>query len=152
MSRHRRPDDADEPVGAPRDDARWAPPTYLATPTSAAGPAAYVPRRPTPPQPSAARARKPAKPARPARPAKPSWQAAEARGRLRLRINPITCAGHGLCAELLPELLGRDDWGYPAPIVAEVPAELEVHAQRAAQQCPTLAILLDRRRPRPGAG
>ena len=74
-------------------------------------------------------------------------------GRLRLRINPIICAGHGLCAELLPELLTRDDWGYPAPVVAEVPAELESHAQRAAQQCPTLAILLERRQPRriPGA-
>ncbi len=58
------------------------------------------------------------------------------------------CDGHGLCAELLPELLSLDDWGYPAPIVAEVPPSLESHAQRAAQQCPTLAIVLERRRPR----
>jgi ferredoxin len=69
-------------------------------------------------------------------------------GRLRLRVNPITCDGHGICAELLPELLSTDDWGYPSPIVAEVPAELENHAQRAAQQCPTLAIVLERRHPR----
>ena len=41
-----------------------------------------------------------------------------------------------------------DEWGFPSPVVAEVPAELEGHAQRAAQQCPTLAIVLERRRPR----
>ena len=64
-------------------------------------------------------------------------------------VDPIACDGHGLCAELLPELLTRDDWGYPSPVVAEVPAELEGHAQRAAQQCPTLAIILERRQPRP---
>ena len=69
-------------------------------------------------------------------------------GRLRLRVNPIACDGHGLCAELLPEIVSLDDWGYPMPVVAEVPAELEGHAQRAAQQCPTLAIILERRQPR----
>jgi ferredoxin len=31
----------------------------------------------------------------------------------RLRVNPITCEAHGLCAELLPELIRLDDWGYP---------------------------------------
>ena len=99
-------------------------------------------RRPTTPIPSAARSRKP--PKEPPRPA-PVNRA----GRLRLRVNPITCAGHGICAELLPELLSLDDWSYPSPIVAEVPADLESHAQRAAQQCPTLAIVLERRRPKP---
>ena len=68
--------------------------------------------------------------------------------RLLLRINPITCDGHGLCAELLPELISLDDWGYPMPIVAEVPPRLESHAQRAAQTCPTLAIMLERQRRR----
>jgi len=67
---------------------------------------------------------------------------------LVLRINPITCDGHGLCAELLPELLSLDDWGYPMPITAEVPVELEAHAQRAAATCPTLAIVLHRQRRR----
>jgi ferredoxin len=65
-----------------------------------------------------------------------------------LRVNPITCVGHGLCAELLPELLTLDDWGYPMPIVAEVPRDLEGHANRAAAACPTLAIVLDRQRHR----
>jgi ferredoxin len=63
-----------------------------------------------------------------------------------LRINPITCDGHGLCAELLPELLAMDDWGYPMPITVEVPPELDGHASRAAAACPTLAIILDKHR------
>ena len=28
-----------------------------------------------------------------------------------LRIDPIACAGHGLCAELAPEWRELDDWG-----------------------------------------
>jgi ferredoxin len=63
-----------------------------------------------------------------------------------LRVNPITCDGHGLCAELLPEVMSLDDWGYPMPTVVEVPRELEPLAHRAATACPTLAIVLDRQR------
>jgi ferredoxin len=64
---------------------------------------------------------------------------------LRVRINPIACTGHGMCAELFPELIELDDWGYP--IVKNdglVPHELEAHAERAAEYCPTLAVLLER--------
>ena len=93
------------------------------------------------PIPSAARSRK-----APKEPPRPPVNRA---GRLRMRVNPVACDGHGLCAELLPEIVSLDDWGYPMPVVAEVPAELEGHAQRAAQQCPTLAIILERRQPRP---
>jgi ferredoxin len=134
---------------APRYEAPPVPPAY--PPAREAPLSGYVARRPTPPLPSAARARKPAKPAKQPQPRQQPAQTNRA-GRLRLRINPITCAGHGLCAELLPELLTRDDWGYPSPVVAEIPAELESHAQRAAQQCPTLAIVLERRLPRRDAG
>ena len=28
-------------------------------------------------------------------------------------VNPIDCTGHGVCAELLPELISLDEWGYP---------------------------------------
>jgi ferredoxin len=65
----------------------------------------------------------------------------------RLRVNPITCEGHGLCAELLPELIRLDDWGYPIIDQAEVPAELEDLARRAVDACPTLALLLEREGP-----
>ncbi len=60
----------------------------------------------------------------------------------RLRVNPITCEGHGLCAELLPELIRLDDWGYPILDEARVPDELLPLARRAADACPTLALLL----------
>lgn len=63
--------------------------------------------------------------------------------RARLRVNPITCEGHGLCAELLPELIRLDDWGYPIVDEAEVPNELLGLARRACDACPTLALLLD---------
>jgi ferredoxin len=62
-----------------------------------------------------------------------------------LRVNPITCEGHGLCAELLPELIRLDDWGYPIIDQPDVPPGLERLARRAADACPTLALLLERR-------
>jgi ferredoxin len=65
----------------------------------------------------------------------------------RLRVNPITCEGHGLCAELLPELIRLDDWGYPIIDQPEVPPELDDLARRAVDVCPTLALLLERERP-----
>ena len=30
-----------------------------------------------------------------------------------LRVNWILCDGYGLCGDLLPELIGLDDWRYP---------------------------------------
>ena len=59
-----------------------------------------------------------------------------------LRVNPIACDGHGLCAELLPEIIELDPWGYPIVISAEVPRCLAEHAKRAAAACPTLALLV----------
>ena len=61
---------------------------------------------------------------------------------MRLRVNPIACVGHGLCAELLPERVRLDDWGYPI-LDGEVTPELIRHARRAADACPTLALLLE---------
>ena len=61
-----------------------------------------------------------------------------------LRINPIACTGHGLCAELLPEIIELDPWGYPILLDATVPRSLVEHAKRAAATCPTLALLLHR--------
>jgi ferredoxin len=61
----------------------------------------------------------------------------------RLRVNMIACDAHGLCAELLPELIRLDDWGYPIIETADVPPQLEGLARRAADACPTLALLLD---------
>ncbi len=58
----------------------------------------------------------------------------------QLRVNPIDCAGHGLCAELLPELITLDEWGYPILSGEPVPRRLERHARRAVTDCPALAL------------
>ena len=55
---------------------------------------------------------------------------------------------HGLCAELLPDWITLDDWGYPILPDGELPPELLEHARRAVDVCPTLALLLDERRSR----
>jgi ferredoxin len=60
----------------------------------------------------------------------------------RVVVNPITCVGHGLCAELFPEWIHLDDWGYPIIDPRPVPPELAAHAKRAIAACPTLALLL----------
>jgi ferredoxin len=60
----------------------------------------------------------------------------------RLRVNPITCKAHGICAELLPELISLDEWGYPLLDPRPVPAPLMAHARRAVADCPTLALIL----------
>ena len=66
----------------------------------------------------------------------------------RLRVDPIACTGHGLCAELLPELIELDDWGFPMLGDERVPQHLLDHADRAVAACPTLALRLDRARRR----
>jgi ferredoxin len=60
----------------------------------------------------------------------------------RLRVDPIACEGHGLCAELFPERVSLDDWGYPIIDPRPIPSELELHARRAVDACPTLALAL----------
>jgi ferredoxin len=60
----------------------------------------------------------------------------------QLRVNPIACTGHGLCAELLPELITLDEWGYPVLAGQQVPAGLDRAARRAVASCPALALLL----------
>ena len=61
----------------------------------------------------------------------------------RVRVNPIACEAHGLCAELLPELIRLDDWGYPIIDHVEVPSDLIGLARRAVDACPTLALLIE---------
>lgn len=61
---------------------------------------------------------------------------------MRVRVNPIDCTAHGLCAELLPEWISLDEWGYPVIDDQIVPAQLVRNARRAAGACPTLALRL----------
>ena len=64
----------------------------------------------------------------------------------RLRVNPIACDGHGLCHELVPELVELDEWGYPIVTRGPVPPRLEKHARRAVAACPALALRLETQR------
>ena len=78
-----------------------------------------------------------------------------AKGTKLLRVNPIACSGHGLCAELLPELITLDRWGYPMLADQPVPDRLVARARRAVTDCPALALLLSDAQhgeagPRPG--
>ncbi|HMJ35418.1 MAG TPA: ferredoxin [Baekduia sp.] len=64
----------------------------------------------------------------------------------QLRVDPIACTGHGLCAELLPEWISLDDWGYPIIDPRPIPDGLRDQARRAADACPKLALVVAARR------
>ncbi|HEY5244472.1 MAG TPA: ferredoxin [Acidimicrobiales bacterium] len=62
--------------------------------------------------------------------------------RLMLVVDPIACAGHGICAELLPEQIATDPWGYPLVSPDEIPTGRLDRARRAVDRCPRQAIHL----------
>ncbi len=68
----------------------------------------------------------------------------------RLRVNPIRCTAHGMCAEILPERVSLDDWGYPMIDAEPVGPELVALARRAVDACPVFALRLERERIRRG--
>ena len=61
---------------------------------------------------------------------------------LHIDVDPIRCEAHGLCAELLPERITLDEWGYPLIDPTPIPASLEGLARRTVNACPTLALRL----------
>jgi ferredoxin len=65
-----------------------------------------------------------------------------ARWRVNLVVDPILCDGHGVCAELFPERVVMDHWGYPIIDKEEIPTGLTEHARRAVAACPRLALHL----------
>jgi ferredoxin len=62
---------------------------------------------------------------------------------MQLHVNPVDCLAHGVCADLLPEWISRDERGYPIVNDPELPPELVEGARRAANHCPVLALRLD---------
>jgi ferredoxin len=66
--------------------------------------------------------------------------------RERLVVDPIRCDAYGYCAELLPELVSLDEWGYPMIRGEQVPDQLGAEARRAVAACPRLALRLERQR------
>jgi ferredoxin len=63
--------------------------------------------------------------------------------RRRLRVDPIACDGRGLCAEVLPELITLDDWGFPMVSDADLGGPLRHDAREAVRLCPKLALRLE---------
>jgi len=59
-----------------------------------------------------------------------------------IAVDRIRCDGFGSCAELLPERIQLDDWGYPIVAAGAVPDHLLLHAQRAVTLCPARALRL----------
>jgi len=75
------------------------------------------------------------------------WQGPSGRSRVgtsrpSLAVDRIRCDGRGYCAELLPEMVRLDDWGYPIVSSDPVPDHLLDHARRTVATCPLLAIRL----------
>jgi len=61
---------------------------------------------------------------------------------LSVAVDWIACDGRGLCAELFPERIGMDEWGYPVIDRDPLSADLVPHARRAVAACPKLALRL----------
>jgi ferredoxin len=62
---------------------------------------------------------------------------------IRVRVDPVACDAYGYCAEILPERVTLDEWGYPIVDGTPVPAELVELATRAAADCPRRAVMLE---------
>lgn len=58
----------------------------------------------------------------------------------RLRVDPIACKAHAVCAELFPERIRLDDWGYPIIDDRTITPDLVPHARRAVAECPRGAL------------
>ena len=61
---------------------------------------------------------------------------------LRILVDPVACDAYGYCAELLPEAISLDEWGYPVVDGTPLPPELVRAARRAARDCPRRALTL----------
>jgi ferredoxin len=59
-----------------------------------------------------------------------------------LRVDPIACDAFGYCAEILPEMVTLDEWGYPIAAGDPVPPALLDLALKAVCDCPRRALML----------
>ena len=60
----------------------------------------------------------------------------------RIAIDRIRCDGRGVCAELLPEVIQLDDWGYPIVTPGALSESLLPLARLAVSSCPVMALRL----------
>jgi ferredoxin len=62
-----------------------------------------------------------------------------------LQVDPVRCDGFGHCAELAPELVTLDEWGYPiiqATPIQRSNREVLNSARLAVRGCPRAALKL----------
>ena len=60
----------------------------------------------------------------------------------RLAVDPTACRAHGLCAEMLPDLVRLDEWGYPLLPADPIPRGRRRAVRGAVHACPALALRL----------
>ncbi len=65
---------------------------------------------------------------------------------MKLQIDWTRCDGHGMCAELLPGRVTRDEWGFPLIGSSPVTSADEKQVRRAIGVCPALALRLEQTR------
>jgi ferredoxin len=70
------------------------------------------------------------------------------RNELHVTIDPVACDAYGYCAELLPEAIVLDEWGYPIVDSRPLSGELLAVATRAVRDCPKRAITLRQKKGR----
>lgn len=67
----------------------------------------------------------------------------EADTKERLVVDWTLCEGHGLCADVLPEVVRLGTDGYPMVPNMPLPTHLRHQARRAIRRCPALALRLE---------
>ena len=63
--------------------------------------------------------------------------------KVRLRVNPVACDAFGYCAELVPEIISLDEWGYPMVPDCPIPPRLWEMAKLAVRECPRRALVIE---------
>lgn len=61
---------------------------------------------------------------------------------MKITLNPAVCDGFGFCAEILPEVISLDEWGFPIIRGGDVPERLRRAGQQAVHFCPRRALML----------
>ncbi|MEE1938927.1 NADH-ubiquinone oxidoreductase-F iron-sulfur binding region domain-containing protein [Streptomyces sp. TRM 70361] len=58
----------------------------------------------------------------------------------KLLVDWTLCQGHGLCADIVPDVVRLGPDGYPSKATYSVPGEVRQQALRAVRRCPALAL------------
>lgn len=62
----------------------------------------------------------------------------------RLHVDPTRCDGFGYCAEIFPEGIFLDDWGFPILDASDIATARDAkNARRAVRHCPRAALFID---------